>query len=279
MLRPSEPKNSALAAISSAVLGFGSLLWVLLAGGAFFGNTVAETAGGWLASDGTAAAPAAPAFYIWWPLYLGLAGYFLWQLLPSNRGAQLHQQIRGWAVGSILLNALWLQMIQWDQLGLSLVVMLLLVAVLTTLVRLISTQVLYRATDRWVTRATFGIYYGWILMAAIANAAAWFSSLESQSLDQALKPLTALLILLAGLAICALTFKNPMGIYVNAGSLWAIVWIAVARFSGALPSASVAVCAAVAATLMLICLATSLRHRVGSLLQEMLRRVKGAAGS
>ena len=271
-MRSTDPKVPALAASLGALAGFCSLAWAFLASGAVFGTTVATSVDGWLASDGTTAAPASAAFTIWFPIYLGLAGYLLWQFLPRNRGVQLHLLIRPWAIASVVLNALWLQMIQWNQLGLSLVVMLLLATVLITVVRLISTQVLYSATDRWITRATFGIYLGWILIAAIANLIAWLSSLQYEALTELLKTATALLILLAGLAIGALTFKNPMGIYVNAGSLWAVAWIAVARFNGPLHSASVGLCASVAAALMLICLLTSVRHRVPRLVGEVLGR-------
>lgn len=271
-MRSTEHKDPALVAVACAILGFCSLIWAFLASGTFLGLSMAQGVDRWLDSDGTSAAPASTAFAIWWPIYAGLAGYLVWQCLARNRASQLHHEIRPWAVSSILLNALWLQMIQWQQLGLSVVVMLLLTAVLSTAVRLISTQVLYSATDRWVTRATFGIYLGWILMAAIANLVAWLSSLQYPPLTEALKPFTALLILLAGLAICALTFKNPMGIYVNVGSLWAVVWIAVARVNGPLYSASVALCASIAAALMLICLLSSLRHRVPGLVSELLRR-------
>lgn len=267
-----EPKVPALAASIGGLAGFCSLVWVFLASGTLYGTRVSELVDGWLASNGTTAAPASAALVIWFAIYLGLAGYLIWQWLPRNRCVHLHRLIRPWAVGSIALHALWLQMLQFNQLGLSLIVMLMLAAVLSTVVRLISTQILYSATDRWITRATFGIYFGWILIAAIANLTAWLSSLHIDALSQLLKTSTALLILLAGLAICAMTFKNPMGIYVNAGSLWAICWIAVARFSGPLHSASVALCASVAATLMLICLLTSVRHRMRRLVGEIINR-------
>lgn len=265
-MRTTESQNPALAASLAATVGFCSLIWAFLASGTVFGLAVSDSADGWLASDATTAAPAAPAFAIWFPIYLGLAGYLVWQWLPANRGQQLHRRVRGWAVASMALNALWLQMVQLDQLGLSLIVMLLLAAVLTTVIRVVSSQVLYSATDRWITRATFGIYLGWIVLAAIANLVAWLGSLGNEMVNEVLKVCTALVILLAGLAVCALTFKNPMGIYVNAGSLWAVAWIAVARFTGPLQSASVALCASIAAALMLICLLTSVRHRLRHLL-------------
>lgn len=279
MSRDTESKDPALAAIVCAVLGFISLVWSFVLGSVVSGGYVADAVGGLLHGEGTTAAPAAPAFAIWWLLYFGFAGYLIWQVLPRNRALQLHRQIRPWVLGSIFLNALWLQMLRWDQLGLSVVVMLVLVAVLTTLVRLISTQILFSATDRWITRATFGFYYGWILLTAIGNISAWLNSLEHPAVSEALKPLTALLILLTGLAICAMTFKNPMGIYVNTAALWAIGWIAAARFNGPLYSASVALCACVAGALLLICLLSSVRKRIRPLLREAARRATGSASN
>jgi len=267
-MRTTPPRIPSAAGILGAVAIFGALAWALLAGGTFLGTPVAQAAGGWLASDATVAAPASAAFAIWGLIYLGLAVYGVWQVIAPPPSDRLHARIRGWAVASVLLNGLWLQMVQWGQLGLSVVVMLVLLAVLFRIVRQISAEVLDSPTDRWVTRATFGVYLGWVLVAAIANLSAWVASLNFDTWSGTITGVMGFLVLFTGLGVCAMTFKNPMGLYVNAGSLWGIAWIAVARLAGPLQSTFVAICATVGALLMLVCLISSARRRVARLLRR-----------
>ena len=66
-----------------------------LVGVGVIGTRVAESSGGALAADATLIAPAGPAFAIWTPIYLGLAGFTVYQWLPAQTREPRHRAI-GW---------------------------------------------------------------------------------------------------------------------------------------------------------------------------------------
>ena len=99
------------------------------------GTRVAESSGGALAADATLLAPAGPAFVIWTPIYLGLAGFTVYQRLPAQTREPRHRAIGWLAAASMLLNAAWLLVTQQGWISVSVVVMAALVVTLGVLVR------------------------------------------------------------------------------------------------------------------------------------------------
>ena len=101
-----------------------------LVGVGVIGTRVAESAGGALAADATLIAPAGPAFAIWTPIYLGLAGFTVYQWLPTQTAEPRHRAIGWLAAASMVLNAAWLLVTQQDWIWVSVVVMAALVVTL-----------------------------------------------------------------------------------------------------------------------------------------------------
>ncbi|MFY9679168.1 hypothetical protein, partial [Glutamicibacter protophormiae] len=56
--------------------------------------------------------------------------------------------------------------------------------------------------------------------------------------------------------------KKPIGIYMNAGALWVVLWITVDRYAWQASSPLFAGVASVATLLLLLCLASALRTRL-----------------
>ena len=137
-----------------------------------WGPACEESSGGALAADATLLAPAGPAFSIWSVVYVGLAGYTVWQWFPANAVTERTRRT-GWLIAlSMLLNAAWLLVTQQGWIWVSVVVIVALVLVLgLTLVGLAAYEPRTRL-ERVVVDGTIGLYTGWVAVATCANVAA-----------------------------------------------------------------------------------------------------------
>jgi len=116
----------------------------------------------------TVVTPAGYAFSIWSLIYLGLAGFALWQCLPAQRVDGRLTHLRHWFLASCGANIGWLLAWHFDQILLSLGLMLTLLGTLIMANQAIPTQ----PSKRWhalLMNATFGLYVGWTLLATSLN--------------------------------------------------------------------------------------------------------------
>ena len=114
--------------------------------------------------------PAGITFSIWGVIYLMLLAFVILQFKVQNK--QLVTSI-GWLFAiSCVLNAAWIVAWHYEQLPLSLLIML---GLLATLV-IINLNIM--KFPAFFTRATFGIYLGWICIATIANVTALLVSYQ-----------------------------------------------------------------------------------------------------
>ncbi len=115
--------------------------------------------------------PAGYVFSIWGLIYLGLAGYAIYQALPGQRNSVLLRDLAWLVVLSCFANAGWIFLWHYLQFGWTLVVMLVLLATLIAIYLRIGRErgSLGRAAT-WLVAAPFSIYLGWISVATIANA-------------------------------------------------------------------------------------------------------------
>jgi len=108
--------------------------------------------------------PLAYAFSIWGLIYLGLAAFSVFQLLPTNLAK--FRGVRTLYIANCVLNVAWLYFWLSDRPGISLLLVCGLAATLFLLtVRLTSTETLAAR----VTKATFGLYAGWVAVEAFAT--------------------------------------------------------------------------------------------------------------
>ncbi|MHC6176825.1 hypothetical protein [Glutamicibacter sp. X7] len=198
-----------------------------------------------------------------WFVVLGTAAaYSLWQARSGVCGEDLHRQIRTPVVLACLLQGLWIQF--WPvgtvlvELGVLLGQSLLLVWILYT----IDHAELPDRADRWMTRVTFGLWGGWLVAILLMTAVAYGVELGFEINEPTFKIVVSLVVLLSALALCALSFRNPVGIYLNVAALWSVCWVAVERYVSAHEASLVAVVCSIAAGLMFLCLLLALRQRL-----------------
>ena len=231
-----------------------------LVGVGVIGTRVEESSGGALAADATLIAPAGPAFSIWTPIYLGLAAYTVWQWLPQQATDRRHRAIGWLAAASMVLNALWLLVTQQGWIWVSVLVMAGLVVTLGLLVARLQANQSYGHAETVIVDGTFGLYLGWVAVAACANVTAAF---VASGVDPA--GLVADVIAVAVLAVAALVgvvlARRLGGRWAVAGAVaWGLAWVAVGRLTDEPRSVLVGLAALAAAVVVLA--ATSRQHRL-----------------
>lgn len=218
--------------------------------GVFGGTPIAEAAGGALNADATYLAPASGAFSIWSVIYTGLGAYTIFQWLPSQRTSE-RQRSLGWLVAaSLLLNAAWILSVQAGWVGISVLVIVLLLAVLA------ACFVRYARTPaaNWVEAiavdGTLGLYLGWVSVATCANTAAALTDAGFNGFGLAPEVWSvAILAVVAALGVGLAAFGR--GRLAPAAALaWGLSWIAVSRLNGELLSNGTAIAAVAAAAVV-----------------------------
>ncbi len=218
--------------------------------GAFGGQPVAEAAGGALSATATPVAPDGPAFSIWSVIYAGLAVFAVVQALPRQATDRRLRAVAWWVLASMLLNALWIAVVQAGSVGGSLLVIVALLAVLaTTYVTLVRLPHTGRATSA-VTDVTVGLYTGWVSVATLANTAALLAVAEVGELGLGATGWSV--VVLAAAAVLAVAYAVsgrrrptvvlPIGLAMG----WGLLWIGLGRTNGPLLDGTVATVAFVA---------------------------------
>ncbi len=243
------------AAVTVAMAG---CLVAVLVGIGLIGTSVDRSAGGALAADATLIAPAGPAFSIWTVIYLGLIGYTVWQWRSS---AVRVERTRWLAVASIVLNGLWLLVVQLGWLWASVLVIAALLVVLGILVRRLSDEAPASGRlERVLLDGTFGLYLGWVAVATCANVTAFLTAIGVRPASPGADVAAVALIIVVGGVAAWLAARLGGRWAVAAAMAWGLGWIAVGRFTGDPGSVPTAV-AAVAAALLALAAAGFARTR------------------
>lgn len=241
-------RRPVIVAASAAVAVIGSFI----GSGAAGGTEIQKASGGALAADATLLAPYGSAFSIWSVIYLGLIAYAVWQFLPQQRRQLRHQRLGYPVAASLLLNAAWILSIQFDQLWLSVPIIVALLLVLLWIFALLRKNRSTSAVDAVVTDGTLGLYLGWVCVATGANIAAWTVSVgwSGFGISGTLWALGALVVIVIIGLLLAVFGKGRLA--PAASIAWGLSWLAVARISGELESSAVAVAALIGAALVVL---------------------------
>lgn len=245
-VRPEDRRRQVIVTASMVFCLVGSLFGV-----GVIGTRVEELSGGALAPDATLLAPARPAFSIWSVIYLGLMAYTLWQWLPAQASDRRHRAIGRLAAGSMVLNATWLLVTQESWIWVSVAVMALLVVTLGRLVTVLTDIPSFGLAETVIVDGTFGIYLGWVAVAAFANvtAALVASGVYPQGYAG---PLTATVALAIAAGVGVHLARRLDGRWAVAGAMaWGLLWIAIARGSQFPESTGVALAAIMAAVVVI----------------------------
>ncbi len=169
--------------------------------------------------------PAGGTFSIWGIIYLLAAGWAGAQFL--GRWAEAGRALAPAFALSSVLNAGWLLAWHHELVTLSVVVM---AALLGVLLHLNRTMAGGRFSAPLLARAAFGVYLGWIIVATVVNVTAWLvaAGWGGAGIPRAV---WATLLVVVGAAIgtfALLRLRNP---FIGAAVAWALVGIAVNRWS------------------------------------------------
>ncbi|GAA2171570.1 hypothetical protein GCM10009846_05840 [Agrococcus versicolor] len=234
-----------------------TLLGAALGSGLLGGGTAEGVGEGAFAANATPLAPGGPAFSIWSVIYLGLALYGIWQVLPRNH-ADTRQRRMGWlALASMVLNAAWIVASLMDAVALTVVII---VALLLSLIAIF--EVLRRVrpatlVETVVVDGTFGLYFGWVCVATVANVAAWLADMGLRIEEFAI-PASIVLAVVAAIGVgVAIRGRGRIGPML--AIVWGVAWIAIARATDEPASIAVAV---VAAIVCVVVAATTIAVRV-----------------
>ncbi|MDD4149421.1 MAG: tryptophan-rich sensory protein [Bacteroidales bacterium] len=163
-------------------------------------------------------APAGLTFSIWGVIYLLLAVVSILFFFDSNK--EILQKVSWFFIISSALNSLWIFAWHYEKFGLSVIIMLLLLASIIIINKRLS------GSPTSLFKAGFGIYLGWICIATVANITVWLVSLNWTGFGISNEIWTSLMIAI-GLIITVLSvykFNNP---FIAASVIWAFIGIAI----------------------------------------------------
>lgn len=208
-----------------------AIVLAFLGSGALGGTPIQDAADGSFAADGTVVAPAGAAFSIWSVIYVGLAGYAIWQAFPGQAAKAMHRSIGYGVAASSLLNAVWIACTQAGRIIESLVIIaLLLIVLLMTFARVCRRTRQGTIAEIILADGTVGLYLGWVTLAAGANTAAVAVSMDLPGWDSAPGWPGVIVLVVAGLVALATAWVG--GRWAPAiGTAWGASWIAIARFT------------------------------------------------
>jgi benzodiazapine receptor len=117
--------------------------------------------------------PAGYVFSIWGVIYILLAIFVIFQLLPSQRNKPFHLKINYFFILSCIANIIWLFLWHYNQPVISLLAMFVLLGLLISIYRRLGiglSEVSLR--EKLCVHLPFSVYLGWITVAPIANVSA-----------------------------------------------------------------------------------------------------------
>jgi hypothetical protein len=228
------------------------VLGTLVGVGALGGTPVQEAAGGALAADATLVAPAGPAFAIWTPVYLGLAAYTVWQWLPEQATDRRHRAVGWLAAASMVLNAVWLLVVQAGWLWGSVVVIAALAGTLGRLVSRLQATPSYGVGESVITDGTFGLYLGWVSVATVANITAALVDSGVDLGDTGNRVAAVVVLGVAGALGWVYAARLGGRWAVATAMAWGLVWIGWGRLAGEPAAALVGLAALAAAAVVLV---------------------------
>jgi hypothetical protein len=234
--------------------------------GLFGGTSVQDLQGGALDADASYLAPARPAFAIWTAIYLGLLAYTVWQALPGQR-ARERQRTLGWLIaGTMVLNGLWLVVAQFGSLPMTVIAIIVLLALLGVTFHRTILEPAEGLADSLLIDGVTGLHLGWVILATVANVAAWLATLGVPE-DRPDADLWGVVVVIAvGAVGLGITAASGWRLAPALALTWGLAWLGVARLTGEPGSPLIGITALVVAVVVF---AASV---IGSLVRAARRR-------
>lgn len=169
-------------------------------------------------------APAGFTFSIWGLIYVLLAVYVGYQFVPKSlEKEKLLAQINLFFILSSLANLVWIFSWHYKMIGLSVILMLVILYSLAKISTLTNSKKMV-AKDALFLKIPFGVYFGWITIATIANVTTFLVSL---GWNNVIFPddVWMILILLVGVVIAAWITIREKNVAYGLVPVWAYVGI------------------------------------------------------
>jgi hypothetical protein len=210
--------------------------------------------------------PAGYVFSIWSIIYLGWIAFTIFQFRPSQAVNRRLRRLGYLFAFSNLANAAWLFSWHYNLFGLSVLVMLTLLALLiASYLRLDVNRSAVTRTEYWSVDVLFSIYLGWITVATVANIADWLYFVDWNGFGIPDQTWTVIMLIVASLLGLAMTLiRRDVG-YV-AVLVWAFTGIAIKQTSAPIVVLSASIAAAAMLGLAIFSLLHRVRTRTGELI-------------
>lgn len=178
--------------------------------------------------------PAGYVFSIWGLIYLALAAFVIYQLLPAQRQNPNLQRIGYWFVLSCLANGIWIFLWHYEYFALTLVAMLvLLYSLLQIYLRLDIGRRRVSAAERFFIHLPFSIYLVWITVATIANVTSLLDFLGWNGWGIAPEMWAVIMLVVAALVSFGMAWLRADVAYLLV-IIWAVIGIAIKQADAAL---------------------------------------------
>ena len=204
--------------------------------------------------------PAGYAFAIWGLIYIGLIAYSIYQALPAQRYQPAFQRASWGIIGACALQIVWIYVFLTFQFWLSVLLILSILGCLAyAYVNTRSIKTTWK--KRWLFQAPISIYFGWITVATVVNAAGALYVIDipagnmatfSSTIEASIGGLSATIVMMAiSAGLAAVVAWRYQDASYPAVVVWALAAIAI-RHRSLLPIALVGVALAVALSVLII---------------------------
>lgn len=201
--------------------------------------------------------PAGYVFAIWFIIFTGWIAFAIFQYQPAQKESPRLRRLGYWFALSNIANAAWLFAWHYNLFGLSVLIMLTLLALLiASYLRLDVNRTSVSSAERWSVDIPFGIYLGWITVATVANITSWLYLVEWNGFGIPAPTWAVIMIAVASLVGLAMAITRRDAAYLLV-LVWSFAGIAVKQT----PAPDVVLAAWIAAGLMLALAAYSLVRR------------------
>jgi hypothetical protein len=165
-------------------------------------------------------APVGITFSIWGLIYLLLLAYVIYQFIPKTLGKdKVINKINIYFIISSVVNSVWIFAWHYRIIGLTVILMLILLYSLIKISKLTNEMVL-SFKDKLFIKIPFGIYFGWITIASIANITIFLVSLGWKNFIFA-DQIWMIVVLFVGLVIASITTIKEKNLAYGLVPIWA----------------------------------------------------------
>lgn len=171
--------------------------------------------------------PAGYVFAIWFLIFVGWIAFAVYQALPAQRQNPRLQNLGYLFALSGVVNAAWLFCWHYNQFGLSVLVMFVLLGLLiASYLKLDVGKAPVGAAEKWSVDIPMSVYLGWITVATVANVTSWLYSINWDGFGIAPQVWAVIMIVVASVLGILMTFSRRDSGYVFVLA-WAFAGIAV----------------------------------------------------